>query len=558
MQSPQVFISYSHDSDEHRARVLALSNRLRDDGTEGMGGIDCQIDQYEVWPEHGWPHWCSSQLKKSQFVLVICTPTYLRRYEKTEVPGRGLGVTFEGHIITQELYNAQGENKKFIPIIFAEDDRKHIPLELQGATQILLPDHYEALYRLLTDQPLIEKPGLAPVKDLVRLKPLPPKVVDDDGKALILLLGQCAIAEDDYRPHYGRTLAGLSTGSQSPGKPGLTAMIRNLFEFPRDPLYGGFPELLVEFLERIRRTFPEKKTAPLVEWLKRVSPAGTHTLSERLDREAPELTLTLELVESAVHGNGLPVVIKSFLTDANYATTIRTWQPRECGNLAEIEDHARQVLADSQGLAHGQGLSVQVFAKHMLMGIPWHSFRVDPKREAPEEFGEFHSFILRSLDRASRDSLHNLPDWRNKVGFLRTRDCGKEIEFIPAPEWRQGADREMAQILAQINGMLWMRAPLGPFSEAAKGPFHVLRIAIKKGLPLVSWPIVHPDGDTHPPEKIHEGLRALVNQCDSVHETPKRLRNARSKCEEWARHTALFWDNDDSDIVFKKLRGSQL
>jgi hypothetical protein len=34
------FISYSHDSDEHRERVLALSERLRDDG------ITTFLDQY--------------------------------------------------------------------------------------------------------------------------------------------------------------------------------------------------------------------------------------------------------------------------------------------------------------------------------------------------------------------------------------------------------------------------------------------------------------------------------------------------------------------------------
>jgi hypothetical protein len=41
---PKVFISYSHDSDQHKDRVLALSDRLREDG------IDCIIDQYETSP----------------------------------------------------------------------------------------------------------------------------------------------------------------------------------------------------------------------------------------------------------------------------------------------------------------------------------------------------------------------------------------------------------------------------------------------------------------------------------------------------------------------------
>ena len=37
-ERPRVFISYSHDSDEHRERVLALANRLRSDGVAEVPG----------------------------------------------------------------------------------------------------------------------------------------------------------------------------------------------------------------------------------------------------------------------------------------------------------------------------------------------------------------------------------------------------------------------------------------------------------------------------------------------------------------------------------------
>ena len=46
---PRVFISYSHDSNAHADRVLALSDRLRRDG------IDATVDQYELSPPEGWP-----------------------------------------------------------------------------------------------------------------------------------------------------------------------------------------------------------------------------------------------------------------------------------------------------------------------------------------------------------------------------------------------------------------------------------------------------------------------------------------------------------------------
>ena len=144
MTAPKVFISYTHDSPEHKDAILTLSDRLRREG------IDCTIDQYEQSPEEGWPRWCEKQVEQANFVLVACTETYLRRFRGGEVPGQGLGGTWEGHIITQELYNAQGKNTKFIPVTFRPEDAAFIPLLLQSATAYQLYDAYDLLYRRLT------------------------------------------------------------------------------------------------------------------------------------------------------------------------------------------------------------------------------------------------------------------------------------------------------------------------------------------------------------------------------------------------------------------------
>jgi SEFIR domain-containing protein len=173
----RVFISYSHDSPEHMDRVLDLSNRLRE------GGVDCRIDQYEESPREGWPQWCERHVERSNFVLVACTETYLRRFKGEEVTGKGLGGTWEGHIITQELYNAQGKNRKFIPIIFSEQDAFHIPLTLQGGTHYEAPKNYDSLYRRLTGQSLIQMPALGSVKPMpVRQEPRPLRVKSDVGQ----------------------------------------------------------------------------------------------------------------------------------------------------------------------------------------------------------------------------------------------------------------------------------------------------------------------------------------------------------------------------------------
>ncbi len=65
--APRVFISYSHDSAEHRDSVLAFADRLRADG------IDAMIDQYVPFPPEGWPAWCEAQIRKAAFVP-MCVP----------------------------------------------------------------------------------------------------------------------------------------------------------------------------------------------------------------------------------------------------------------------------------------------------------------------------------------------------------------------------------------------------------------------------------------------------------------------------------------------------
>ncbi len=161
---PKVFISYSHDSETHRQRVLDLSDRLRSDG------VDCHIDRYEESPPEGWPRWCDKQVRKADFVLVACTEIYLRRFLGEEETGKGLGVTWEGYIITQELYNAQGRNSKFVPIMFASEDEGFIPTPLQGASHYQISESYDDLYRRLTGQPLISKPPLGTIKPMSSLR----------------------------------------------------------------------------------------------------------------------------------------------------------------------------------------------------------------------------------------------------------------------------------------------------------------------------------------------------------------------------------------------------
>jgi nucleoside phosphorylase len=164
--TPRVFISYSHDSDEHRVNILDLADRLR------ASGILCHIDQYELNPPEKWPQWMLNQVEESDFVLIVCTEQYDRRFRGKEESGKGKGVTWEGGIITQELYDSQGQNNKFIPIILHSEDVNFIPITLRGTQNYRLykSDGYDLLYRRLTNQHDTPAPPLGarvemPVRD---------------------------------------------------------------------------------------------------------------------------------------------------------------------------------------------------------------------------------------------------------------------------------------------------------------------------------------------------------------------------------------------------------
>ena len=158
----KVFISYSHDSEEHAQRVLSFTNLLLKDG------IDCILDQYTPHPSEGWPRWMDRNTSQADFVLMICTQTYFARVMGHEKKGTGLGVKWEGNLIYNKIYNNDSANDKFIPLLFKPEDKQYIPGPLEGCTFYLVTDknEYDKLYRRLTKQPLTIKPDPGTVKKM--------------------------------------------------------------------------------------------------------------------------------------------------------------------------------------------------------------------------------------------------------------------------------------------------------------------------------------------------------------------------------------------------------
>src|SRR5690242_2827856 len=119
-KAPDVFISYSHDSDDHVRKVADFAARLADDG------CDVRLDLYEH-PDDGWPNWMRRQVQEAEFTVVICTERYRARFEQSEPLDSGKGARMEGAMITQQIYDAYMRNRKVLPVLFDGHSADVIP-----------------------------------------------------------------------------------------------------------------------------------------------------------------------------------------------------------------------------------------------------------------------------------------------------------------------------------------------------------------------------------------------------------------------------------------------
>jgi hypothetical protein len=101
--------------------VFALATKLR-----AEGGIDVILDQWHLELGARSTEFMERAVRDSNWVLVICTEGYKRRFDN-----RTGGAGYEGHIITGEIINEVGKNK-FIPILRHGDWKSAVPTALAG------------------------------------------------------------------------------------------------------------------------------------------------------------------------------------------------------------------------------------------------------------------------------------------------------------------------------------------------------------------------------------------------------------------------------------------
>jgi tetratricopeptide (TPR) repeat protein len=124
-EMPKAFISYRQLNDDERKRVRTFAERLR------ACSVDVVLDQFYLddhpaGPGEGWEKWSSDSALNSDYVLIIGTEAWFQCFDKTQLPGTGLGAACEAGGLRHRIYKANGIIENIRVVVFDESDARFV------------------------------------------------------------------------------------------------------------------------------------------------------------------------------------------------------------------------------------------------------------------------------------------------------------------------------------------------------------------------------------------------------------------------------------------------
>lgn len=139
---PRVFISYAHDSPEHKDLVRRFATFLH-----GRIGLDVSLDQWDDNRRRDWSLWAIEQLTTADFIVIIASPDYQRRADGLAPPDEGRGSHFETAIIRDRMTkNLRLETERILPVVLPGRSIDEIPafLSAYSTTRFEIKEFTEA------------------------------------------------------------------------------------------------------------------------------------------------------------------------------------------------------------------------------------------------------------------------------------------------------------------------------------------------------------------------------------------------------------------------------
>ncbi|WP_439396587.1 toll/interleukin-1 receptor domain-containing protein [Bradyrhizobium sp. PMVTL-01] len=235
MSAPKVFISYSHDTPEHKDWVRRLAIHLRE------RGIDAVLDQWDLSPGQDLATFMAGGIRSADRVLLICTDQYVAKADA----GSG-GVGYERLIVTAEVVGSI-DTVKFIPVVRNNSGASKVPHFLGPRVYVDFADDkaydakLEELAREIWGAPALIKPSLGenPFKGAVVEASEPVRVVGPSGATAS---GVPILSDEWFQAQEATASTGLAR---------LKNDLRGAMEL-RFALHGGLNKTQIELLNAVR------------------------------------------------------------------------------------------------------------------------------------------------------------------------------------------------------------------------------------------------------------------------------------------------------------------
>jgi hypothetical protein len=241
MSAPKVFISYSHDTPQHKDWVRNLASGLRNNG------IDAVLDQWDLSPGQDMAAFMAGGIQTADRVLLICTSPYVSKAEG----GTG-GVGYERLVVTAEVIGSIN-TIKFIPIVRNNAGACKVPnflgprMYIDFSNDAEYPIKLEELMREIHQAPAVVRPPLGdnPFRGEVIESGEPVRVAGPSGATAA---GVPILNDDWFRAQQTTASAGLAklnTGIEA------GSQLKGTMEV-RFGLHNGLNKSQVELLNAVR------------------------------------------------------------------------------------------------------------------------------------------------------------------------------------------------------------------------------------------------------------------------------------------------------------------
>ena len=161
---PTVFVSYAHDSHDHKEHVRRFCDFLR-----AEAGVNARMDAYDDDGRRDWPQWALERLSEADFIIVIASPAYRSRADGLAPPTDGRGSQFEAAWLRNKITEDRRHwTRRILPVLLPGHTPNEIPqfLSPYSATYYQFDrftmDEIAELMVALTGQPRHPPPPLKP------------------------------------------------------------------------------------------------------------------------------------------------------------------------------------------------------------------------------------------------------------------------------------------------------------------------------------------------------------------------------------------------------------